>query len=81
MTYNFDFQITGEPLKRRSDDNPEALRTRLEAFHKQTTPLIEYYSKKGIHTAVDATKPAAQVYESILKAFKSAKSKDLVLFV
>jgi len=38
--------ITGEPLKRRSDDNPEALRTRLEAFHKQTTPLIDYYSKK-----------------------------------
>ena len=68
-------------MKRRSDDNPDALRTRLEAFHKQTTPLIEYYNKKGIYTSVDASKPAAQVYDKILNAFKKAKSKDLVLFV
>ena len=73
--------VTGEPLKRRPDDNPEALRTRLETYHKQTTPLVDYYAKKGIHTAVDATKPAPQVYDTILNAFRRAKSKDLVIFV
>jgi len=72
--------ITGEPLKRRSDDNKEALRTRLEAYHKQTAPLVEYYQRKGIHTSVDASKPAKHVYESILSVFRK-KSKDLVLFV
>jgi len=73
--------ITGEPLKRRSDDNPDALRTRLEAFHKQTAPLIDYYQEKGIHKSVDASLKAPVVYDSILSAFRKAKSKDLVLFV
>ncbi|XP_054161005.1 adenylate kinase-like [Oppia nitens] len=73
--------ITGEPLKRRSDDNPEALRTRLDAFHKQTKPLIDYYQTRGCHSAVDAKQPAPVVYDSILKAFRKAKSKDLVIFI
>ncbi|CAG2106771.1 unnamed protein product [Medioppia subpectinata] len=73
--------LTGEPLKRRSDDNPEALRTRLDAFHKQTAPLVEYYNRKGLYTTVNADKPAPVVYDSILSAFRKAKSKDLVIFV
>ncbi|KAK9758861.1 Adenylate kinase, active site lid [Popillia japonica] len=37
--------ITGEPLIRRSDDNVEALKKRLEAYHNQTKPLVNYYNK------------------------------------
>jgi adenylate kinase len=40
--------VTGEPLIRRNDDNVNALKKRLDSYHKQTTPLIDYYSKKGI---------------------------------
>ena len=40
-------QVTGEPLIRRSDDNPEALKKRLESYHKSTKPLVDYYSKRG----------------------------------
>jgi Adenylate kinase and related kinases len=43
----FSFQVTGEPLIKRSDDNAEALKKRLESYHKQTTPLVDYYQKKG----------------------------------
>jgi adenylate kinase family enzyme len=33
----------GEPLVRRSDDNPEVLVKRLEQYHSLTSPLVEYY--------------------------------------
>jgi len=36
---------TGEPLIQRDDDKEETVRERLNVYHKQTEPLIEYYSK------------------------------------
>uniref|UniRef100_A0A8C7YI28 Adenylate kinase 2 n=1 Tax=Oryzias sinensis TaxID=183150 RepID=A0A8C7YI28_9TELE len=36
--------VTGEPLIRRSDDNETTLRSRLDAYHRQTAPLVQYYS-------------------------------------
>ena len=35
---------TGEDLVQRDDDNEETVRKRLEVYHEQTEPLIEYYS-------------------------------------
>lgn len=35
----FRLQLTGEPLIQRKDDTAETLRSRLEAFHRQTTPV------------------------------------------
>ena len=55
--------ITGEPLIRRKDDNAETLQARLSAFHSQTQPVIDYYSKKVI--ALQANKPAAEVSRQI----------------
>ncbi|XP_047501042.1 adenylate kinase-like isoform X2 [Penaeus chinensis] len=73
--------ITGEPLIRRSDDNPETLIKRLEAYHKQTSPLVDYYARKGIHTAIDASRPANEVFRTISTIFENAKSKDIVMFL
>lgn len=61
--------ITGEPLIRRSDDTEETLRKRLVAYHQQTAPLIGYYTKRGIHTRVDASLPMEEVAEKIQKIF------------
>jgi adenylate kinase len=36
---------TGEPLIQRDDDKEETVRARLDVYHKQTEPLIHYYSK------------------------------------
>lgn len=36
---------TGEPLIQREDDREETVRKRLEVYHRQTSPLIDYYSK------------------------------------
>jgi len=66
--------ITGEPLTRRSDDNVEALKKRLDTYTRQTTPLIEYYSNKGLHSRVDASQPADSVFKAITMIFSAAKS-------
>lgn len=41
----------GEPL--RADDNPEALKKRLDAYKAQTAPLIAFYASKGALKSVD----------------------------
>ena len=38
---------------RRADDNPEAVKTRLEAYHRQTAPILPYYRAKGVLRPVD----------------------------
>lgn len=39
----------GSKLKQRDDDsNPDAIKKRLEIYETQTSPLVEYYSKKGV---------------------------------
>lgn len=35
--------VTGEPLMQRSDDKPDTVHKRLESFHKQTAPVLDYY--------------------------------------
>lgn len=72
--------ITGEPLIKRSDDNPEALKKRLESYHKSTSPLVNYYQTRGLHTAVDASQKKEVVYAAIQATFSAAKSKDKVWF-
>ncbi len=37
--------VTGEPLVQRDDDKKETVRKRLEVYHDQTEPLIDYYKK------------------------------------
>lgn len=77
----FPLQLTGEALIRRSDDNETALVKRLDTYHKQTKPLVEYYKGQGIHAAVDASQPPKTVFENIKTIFSNATAKAKVLFV
>ena len=58
---------TGEPLVQRSDDNEEALKKRLGTYHKQTEPIVEYYTKSGIWSGIDASQKPSKVWTDILK--------------
>jgi adenylate kinase len=40
--------VTGEPLSRRSDDDPAVWEARLDQFQKTSTPLLEHYERKGL---------------------------------
>lgn len=47
MQSGFD-DVTGEPLIRRADDEPETIRIRLEKYNEMTAPLLDYYRSKGV---------------------------------
>jgi adenylate kinase len=49
----------------RADDNPEAFKTRLEAYRSQTAPVSHYYADKGELKQVDGMKPVDAVSEAI----------------
>ena len=52
-------------LVQRKDDNEEAVRTRLLAYHSQTSPLADWYSNKGILKKVNGNQPMDQVAAEI----------------
>jgi len=72
-------QVTGEPLIRRSDDNAEALKKRLEAYHKQTKPLVDYYGLRGLHFKVDAAKKSSDVFSTIDSIFQRKRPAQIQL--
>ncbi len=55
----------GGELFQRKDDNPETVSKRLTVYHKQTAPLIEYYTKKGLIFNVDGGKAPETVFQQI----------------
>jgi len=59
--------ITGEPLIQRPDDNKYALTTRLQAYHKQTSPILEYYKNQNKLISVDAMQQMDKVQDDIFK--------------
>ncbi|XP_012276906.1 adenylate kinase [Orussus abietinus] len=67
--------VTGEPLIKRSDDNEDALKKRLVTYHKQTQPLIDYYTLQGVHFYVDAAKSSEEVFKNIDSIFLSTMKK------
>lgn len=57
----------GGELVLRDDDKPETVAKRLDVYHSQTQPLIEYYGGQGILKEVDGTKDVAEVFADIEK--------------
>jgi adenylate kinase len=57
----------GGKLEQRADDQPAAVKRRLELYHEQTEPLIEYYRPREIVHVVDGSKEIQPVFKSILK--------------
>ncbi len=58
----------GGDLYQRDDDNEETAKERLEVYSEQTTPLIEYYEKKGKLIRVNGSQEPEGVTKDILKA-------------
>lgn len=58
-------QCGGHEFKRRPDDNAETMRTRLQAYYKETSPLIGYYHAKGLLKRVDGMGDIGAVHEAV----------------
>ena len=52
----------------RKDDNAETVKSRLEAYHTQTAPLISFYTDMGVMLELDGTKEVSQVTKDMFKA-------------
>ena len=51
----------------RDDDKPETVQKRLNVYHEQTQPLIDYYTGQGVLKTVDGTKNLDEVFGDIVK--------------
>ena len=58
----------GSGFTKRADDNPAALKVRLEEYYTKTKPLLELYEQKRRLVTVDGTKPISGVYSDISRA-------------
>ena len=63
-------------FKRRPDDNAETLRTRLQAYYKETSPLIGYYYAKGKLSSVDGMADIDTVTKQIETILDLARKKS-----
>jgi adenylate kinase len=57
----------GGALVQRADDKPETVEARLKVFDQQTSPLVEYYQKRGLLRRVDSTGDINEVYRRLRK--------------
>lgn len=57
----------GQELVLRDDDKPETVKKRLDVYHQQTQPLIDYYKNAEILAEVDGTQPMDAVFQGIVE--------------
>ena len=56
----------GDKLILRDDDKPETVKKRLNVYHEQTQPLIDYYTTAQVLKRVDGTKDMEEVFNDIV---------------
>ena len=62
----------GGKLLQRADDNEETIRQRLNAYHKQTSPLIDYYRAQGVLHVIDGNKEPDVIAKGLLEFLTKA---------
>lgn len=70
-TANVCDQCGGTEFVRRADDSRETVRTRLDAYNRQTAPLLPYYREKGVLFSVDGMQSIDAVESQIQNVLKA----------
>ncbi len=65
-----------DSFKRRSDDNEDAIRTRLKAYHGQTAPILPFYKEKGMLKTVDGRESMESVTAQIFTILDVEKAQN-----
>ncbi len=55
----------------RADDNIDTIKERLDVYHTQTQPLMEFYKGKGTYRPIDGSKAIEEIAESIFSHIDS----------
>jgi adenylate kinase len=66
----------GSRLIQRDDDKPDVVRNRLEVYHEQTEPLIEYYDEQGLMRRIDGTRSPSEVHDHIRAVIATLRLED-----
>ena len=62
--------VCGGELYQRDDDSEETVRTRLEVYHTQTEPIIDYYKAQGLVVTISALGKVEDVTARAMEALK-----------
>lgn len=78
-----DFQVADEiavqrllgraGVEGRSDDTPDRIQYRLEVYHEQSEPLVEYYRARGILVGIHADRTVEQVFSEVQQVLAAAQ--------
>lgn len=60
----------GEELVQRKDDSAETVLNRLNVYHDQTAPLVDFYQKKGLLKVIDGAQDMETIFASIMAIVK-----------
>ena len=61
----------------RSDDNEKTIKKRLNVYHNQTSPLIEWYKKEGLHHHIDGLGELDRIFADICDVIDNKHLNDL----
>jgi adenylate kinase len=60
--------VCGHVVERRTDEDPDVMRTRLTAFERQTEPVAEYFRQRNVLTQIDGAQPLSTVEDEVDRA-------------
>lgn len=66
----------GGELYQRDDDREETVRKRLEVYHAETEPIIDYYKAQGLVTTISALGQVSEVTQRALKALTQGEDEQ-----
>lgn len=85
--YHVDYQPSRRPgvcdtcggsLVQRADDRPEAVQKRLQVYHSQTAPLVQYYEGQGKLARVDGLGTVEEVQQRLVAAVRQVQARARV---
>jgi len=68
--------VDGSRLVQRDDDKPETVKKRLDVYHEQTEPLINYYEDQGLLRRFDGTRSPTEVHDHIRATIATLRLED-----
>lgn len=63
--------VDGSELFQRADDRPETVRHRLDVYHRDTEPVVEFYRGRGLLETIDAEGEIEDVYETVRRTVRA----------
>jgi adenylate kinase len=66
----------GSKLVQREDDKPDTVKHRLEVYHEQTKPLVEYYENESVLRRFDGKRPPGEVHDHIRATLATLRLED-----